>query len=228
MKRWRGVISGLAVVGLSIWTLAQALPDGPGKVVVEQKCQTCHGLGNVVALKLSEGEWDFLVGQMISNGAQVNADERKQIVAYLTTHFGKGPAPSAQSEVDGAKLYASCAGCHGANGAGSAVFPPLATNLPEVLKARGGREYLVQVLLYGLQGQIVARGKTFTGMMPAWGQLRDDEIAALLNHISGQWGNDKLLGTDHKPFKADEIKVARSKPMTAQQVLEVRKALGLK
>jgi mono/diheme cytochrome c family protein len=219
----------MAVVGLSVWALAQTLPDGPGKALVEQKCSTCHGLGSVVALKLGENEWDFLVGQMISNGAQVNAEERKQMVVYLATHFGKGAAPAATPPaVDGAKLYAICAGCHGAGGAGSAVFPPLAGGVPEIIKAKGGREYLVQAMLYGLSGQIAIAGKTYSGFMPAWGQLKDEEIAALLNHISSQWGNDKLLPQGHKVFAADEVKAARSKPLTAQQVLEVRKALGLK
>jgi mono/diheme cytochrome c family protein len=100
--------------------------------------------------------------------------------------------------------------------------------VPEIIKAKGGREYLVRAMLYGLSGQIAIAGKTYSGFMPAWGQLKDEEIAALLNHISSQWGNDKLLPQGHKPFGADEVKAARSKPLTAQQVLEVRKALGLK
>ncbi len=135
---------------------------------------------------------------------------------------------SAQTAVAQASpLYAQCQGCHQPTGAGiPGVFPPLAGHVPEILAAKGGREYLIQVMLYGLQGQITVKGTKYQGAMPAYAQLKDEEIAGLLNHISTQWGNKLPAG--QKAFTADEVKAQRAKTMTAAQVLEARNKLGLK
>nr|WP_297853566.1 cytochrome c [Meiothermus sp.] len=124
-------------------------------------------------------------------------------------------------------LYAQCQGCHQPTGAGMpGVFPPLAGHVPEILAAKGGREYLIQVLLHGLQGQITVKGAKYQGAMPSYAQLKDEEIAGLLNHISTQWGNKFPAG--QQPFTAAEVKAQRGKTMTAAQVLEARNKLGLK
>ncbi len=132
-----------------------------------------------------------------------------------------------QAMAQASPLYAQCQGCHQANGAGiPGVFPPLAGHVPEILAAKGGREYLIQVLLYGLQGQIAVKGAKYQGVMPAYAGLKDEEIAALLNHIATQWGNK--FPTGQQAFTAAEVKAQRAKTMTAAQVLEARNKLGLK
>ncbi len=124
-------------------------------------------------------------------------------------------------------LYAQCQGCHQPTGAGvPGVFPPLAGHVPEILEAKGGREVLIQIMLYGLQGQITIKGAKYQGVMPAYAQLKDGDIAALLNHISTQWGNKFPAG--QKPFTDAEVKAQRAKTLTAAQVLEARNKLGLK
>lgn len=134
----------------------------------------------------------------------------------------------ALAQADGAKLYAQCAGCHQANGQGlPGAFPPLAGHVSKILNLKGGREYLILVLLNGLQGQIEVKGMKYGGVMPAFGGLKDEEIATLLNHISTAWGDDKEV-KEFKPFTAKEVKALRTKKLTAQQVLEERKKLGLK
>ncbi len=134
----------------------------------------------------------------------------------------------ALAQADGAKLYAQCAGCHQTNGQGlPGTFPPLAGHVSEILNLKGGREYLILVLLNGLQGPIEVKGMKYNGAMPAFGGLKDEEIAALLNHIATAWGDAKKV-KDFKPFTAEEVKALRTKKLTAQQVLEERKKLGLK
>lgn len=134
----------------------------------------------------------------------------------------------ALAQADGAKLYAQCASCHQANGQGlPGAFPPLAGHVSEILNLKGGREYLILVLLNGLQGPIEVKGMKYNGAMPAFGGLKDEEIAALLNHIATAWGDAKKV-KDFKPFTAEEVKALRTKKLTAQQVLEERKKLGLK
>ncbi|WP_337845889.1 cytochrome c [Thermus sp.] len=134
----------------------------------------------------------------------------------------------ALAQADGAKLYGQCAGCHQATGQGvPGAFPALAGHLSEILSLKGGRGYLILVLLNGLQGPIEVKGMKYNGAMPAFGQLKDEEIAALLNHLATAWGDDKKV-KDFKPFTAAEVKALRAKKLTPQQVLEERKKIGLK
>ena len=57
-----------------------------------------------------------------------------------------------------------------------------------------GRDYLARLVLYGLQGQITANGKTFNGAMPAWGETLDDaQLAGALDYVLHSWNNDQAL-----------------------------------
>lgn len=127
----------------------------------------------------------------------------------------------------GPTLYPQCQGCHQPNGAGiPGVFPPLAGHVPEILAAKGGRVWLIRVLLWGMSGEITVKGAKYNGAMPGYRQLGNADIAALLNHISTQWGNKLPAG--QKPFTAAEVQAQRAKTMTPTQVHAARKALGLK
>ena len=43
---------------------------------------------------------------------------------------------------------------------------------------------------FGLSGAVAVNGKTFNGMMPAWGtQLSNADIAAALTYVRSSWGN---------------------------------------
>ncbi|WP_337870598.1 c-type cytochrome [Meiothermus sp.] len=225
------VVLSLAV----LWTgLGQnALPEGPGRELVLQKCQTCHDIGLVTRERQTRERWDSLITEMQGYGLQLTPEERATILEYLATRLAPGasnPAP-AQSQAalpaDGATLYDNCIGCHQANGAGiPGVFPPLAGHVPEILAARGGREWLIQAILYGLQGPISVKGVNYNGLMPAYPQLSNAEIAAVLNHIATQWGN--ALPAGQGPFTEAEVQAQRGKNLSAQQVLAARGQLGLR
>jgi Cytochrome c. len=135
----------------------------------------------------------------------------------------------ALAQADGAKLYAQCAACHQQNGQGlPGAFPPLAGHMAEILSKAGGREYLIKVLLWGLQGPIEVKGVRYNKVaMPGYALWEDEKIAAVLNHIATAWGDDKKV-KDFKPFTPAEVKALRDKKLTPQQVLEERKKLGLK
>lgn len=89
--------------------------------------------------------------------------------------------------VDGKQLYgAKCVACHQASGMGvSGVFPPLAGAEWVV----GDEKVLASILLHGVQGELVVKGNTYNGVMPAFGTLADEEIAAVLTYIRSDWGN---------------------------------------
>ncbi|GIW25106.1 c-type cytochrome [Meiothermus sp.] len=222
------VFASIALSGL-IWAVAQTqLPEGPGKSLVEQKCAICHGLEVTVNQRLSATDWDFLVGQMINNGAPVSPEERKVIVEYLATNFGPSSSSAQQAPAASAsaQAYAACQGCHQANGAGvPGAFPPLVKHVADILNTKGGREYLPLVIVNGLQGSIRVGGVNYSTPMPGFSSLSDAQLVAVLNYIATAWGNDKLL-KDFKPYTESEIKGLR-KQLSPQQVLAERAKLSL-
>jgi mono/diheme cytochrome c family protein len=137
--------------------------------------------------------------------------------------------PTAQAALpDGETVYANCSGCHQATGSGiPGAFPPLDGHTADLFEAAGdpsGRDYLIQVVLKGIQGEIVVDGTTYTGLMPPWPQLSDGEIAAVLNHILGSWSNGERLG-DFEPYGADEV--AAQRDVDVGDMLDVRGGLDL-
>jgi mono/diheme cytochrome c family protein len=122
----------------------------------------------------------------------------------------------------------NCAGCHQPNGEGvPTVFPPHAGHLPNVIAKEGGRHYLIKVLLNGLQGEIMVKGKTYNGIMPSWNALGDEEIAAVLNHELTSWGNTEMLPEDFTPILPEEVAEERANDISAAQAYELRQTLGL-
>ena len=125
-------------------------------------------------------------------------------------------------------LRTNCLACHQPTGKGvPAAFPPLAGHINEIYNIEGGREYIINTVLYGLQGEIEVAGSKYNGVMTPWGPLlKDEQIAAVLNHELTSWGNDALV-TDFTPITPEEVAALRAKNLTSQQVYELRGTLGL-
>ena len=84
---------------------------------------------------------------------------------------------TALAEADGAGVYQRCFGCHKSTGVGiGGVFPPLAGHAAKLVSA--DRTYPVQVLLYGLEGEIEVEGKKYKGKMKAKDQEMINQIFA--------------------------------------------------
>lgn len=120
--------------------------------------------------------------------------------------------------VDGGTIFAAnCAACHQANGQGlPGVFPPLAGSEWVV----GDPKVLANILLHGVSGKIEVAGQSFDGMMPAFAQLSDAEIAGVLTHIRSTWGNQaEAISAD---FIASEREAgsARTTPFEGGEALK--------
>ena len=127
---------------------------------------------------------------------------------------------TALAQNEGETVYQSnCASCHQANGQGiPGAFPPLAGHVPDLLAAEGGRTYLTHVLLYGLQGQIDVEGQAYNGLMPAWAQLDDSQIASVLTYVSTAWDNEAALPEGFEPFSAEDVAAERDLGLTPSDV----------
>jgi mono/diheme cytochrome c family protein len=124
----------------------------------------------------------------------------------------------------GARVFdASCSVCHQENGQGiPGAFPPLAGHVAERFAQRNGRDYLVRVVLFGLEGAITVNGNTYASAMPPWPQLSDSEIAAALDYVLSAWGSDKSLPSDFTPILPSDVAAARGQRMTAVDVHALR------
>lgn len=229
----RTVVALLAALFVPFLAAAQdgALPDGPGVDLVYAKCQQCHGINYTVNnAGLPDFLWADTIDLMMQLGMQVTPEEEEILFTYLTTYLGTEPPPEppdepaaqADAEVDGAAVYqTNCASCHGADGAGIAgAFPPVAQHAANL--AAADRAYLTLTLLYGLNGEIVVEGATYNGVMPAWPQLSDAEIAAVLNHTTVGWDDNGALADDFAPYAADEVAAARGQGLSSTDVRELR------
>jgi competence ComEA-like helix-hairpin-helix protein len=87
------VLVGLALVSGSAQanppaTSTDNLPDGAGKPVVQKQCVMCHSLSVVTSKRASHTEWEQVVNQMVSRGADLSDDEIDTVIEYLSSHYG--------------------------------------------------------------------------------------------------------------------------------------------
>ena len=81
-----------AVAGRAETAEIAALPDGPGKVLVTERCLLCHSAGLIVQQRKDAAAWGRTVTQMRTWGTPIQDEDQTALVAYLTEHFGPGGA----------------------------------------------------------------------------------------------------------------------------------------
>lgn len=133
-----------------------------------------------------------------------------------------GSPPKAGQLVDGKQVYsAQCVACHQATGLGlPSVFPPLDGSE----WVTGDERTLANILLHGITGQITVKGTAFTGAMPAFAQLSDEELAAVASHVRSTWSN-KAPPLSAELFARERKASTRTTPFAGGDEL---KALGAK
>ena len=82
-------IAGAAVVASYVGpVLAQELPPGPGKEMVQDICGSCHDLTPITdSIGFSKEDWTTVVQAMISMGAGIKAEQIPVITEYLAKNF---------------------------------------------------------------------------------------------------------------------------------------------
>jgi len=120
----------------------------------------------------------------------------------------------------GKKTFNNCSSCHQANGNGiPGAFPPLNKNA--ALKYNADRDYLLKAVVFGLNGEIEVDGNKYNGAMPAWAQLSDEEIAAVLNHELSSWDNPGIIKA-FQPYLPADVARIRSLNLSSSDTLEQR------
>lgn len=139
------------------------------------------------------------------------------------------PIAEADTSAGETIFNSNCMACHQTNGQGiPGAFPPLAGHLPDVLALDGSREYVIDVVLYGLQGAVNINGMAYNSVMTPWGAMFDDQqVADVLNYAAVAWDNGAALPEGFAAFTADEVAAQRATPLDAAGVYAKRQALGL-
>lgn len=134
---------------------------------------------------------------------------------------GEPPARAANSA--GEQVYGRlCINCHRAEGHGAiGEVPPLIGHFPEVVAA-GGRRYVIRAVLYGLEGPVEVGGKPYAGLMTPMSYMKDEDLAAVLNHVASSWGNQERLPKEFTLFTPTEIAAERNLKLKPRQVMEQR------
>lgn len=69
-----------------------ALPDGPAKVLLTERCLLCHGAALISRQRKDAPAWGRTVTQMRTWGTPIQDEDQTALVAYLTQHFGPNAA----------------------------------------------------------------------------------------------------------------------------------------
>lgn len=118
--------------------------------------------------------------------------------------------------VTGRRIYTrNCVACHQSSGQGVAGAFPTLVGTDWVV---GSEERLVRVLLHGLQGEIVVRGNTYNGIMPAFSNLSDLQIAAVLSFIRNEWGNEAPYIEEETVARIRSEEAGRTAAWTANEL----------
>ena len=72
---------------LSIMTLAQKLPDGPGRTELEKMCKQCHELARSVSLRQDRDGWDLTMTKMAAFGMKSSDQHYALVRDYLAKNF---------------------------------------------------------------------------------------------------------------------------------------------
>lgn len=129
MRRVLFVAGGVALLAAAGITLAPAqeaepsrtLMPGKGVEITTVRCVLCHDAQHITRTRLSRGEWEFNIKNMIERGAPILPAEVAPILEYLATYYNRDSAPPAADvalpaasgdDVAGVLSANACTACH--------------------------------------------------------------------------------------------------------------------
>jgi len=72
----------------------RTLTPGKGSDLATARCATCHDARHITRTRLSRGEWEYNIKNMIDRGAPMAPNEISIILEYLATYYNRdAPAP---------------------------------------------------------------------------------------------------------------------------------------
>lgn len=195
------LVLGLAIIAWSRKDRSESLEDR----VAHKRYQIKAEVGEAQTKELAP---DLIAAQIPKVAKELAASK-----PVGTTPQAAAPAPIDPAVMAlGKSQFLVCAACHGQNGEGTALAPPLAG----ADWVAGPVENLIRIQLRGLQGPITVSGKSYQfpiGMAPLSYQT-DEQIAAVLTYVRNSFGNQASAVT------ADQVKALRGEVGKPQLTVE--------
>jgi mono/diheme cytochrome c family protein len=147
-------------------------------------------------LKMGRNRYSLASGPMaeaVENSTSMIRDaDLRAIAIYLKDlppsrgNGGGATGMEAQMKAGAVAYDISCAACHGRDGKGSALFPPLAGNA-SIRQARA--DTVVRTVLAGGKAAATPLAPTGPGMPSFAWRLTDEQVANILTYVRNNWGN---------------------------------------
>ncbi|GBQ29561.1 cytochrome c class I [Gluconacetobacter sacchari DSM 12717] len=119
-----------------------------------------------------------------------------------------------------ARYRTNCGICHHGGEGMLGEIPPLTGRIDQIARTPEGRHYLIDVLLNGLNGPLVANGGRYNFSMPSFRRLSDTEIAAILTYLSASGGR-----ADPPTFQAGDVAAQRGATLGPSRVADERQTV---
>lgn len=227
-----GTFFAIAIVIAVIYLPNRAEPETPEDVAAEARYKVRREVEEGQKQALPDGAVEAVipvVARQLAASKPAAVEKPEQVVPGSPTaeKLAAEPAPAGAGAEDvdaltpepgtavdeavmelGKTQYLTCAACHGQNGEGGPIAPPLANSE----WVNGPVSNLIKIQLRGLQGPITVDGKeyNFPAPMTPLAFQTDEQIAAVLTYIRGNFGNTA------PPVLPEQVKMLRSevgKPM---------------
>jgi mono/diheme cytochrome c family protein len=105
----------------------------------------------------------------------------------------------------------NCLNCHGTDGRGWDQYPGV-RHTGEIFASPGGRAYLVDLHLYGLTSD------RWRAPMPPMGHMHDVELAAVLNYVLSNFGNQHRFPPGSRLYVPAEVAARRDQRLSPREV----------
>ncbi|AQU86580.1 cytochrome C biogenesis protein CcdA [Komagataeibacter nataicola] len=120
-----------------------------------------------------------------------------------------------------ARYRTNCGICHHGGEGLKGEIPPITGRVDRIATSPEGRQYLMHVLLNGLNGPLKIDGVPYNFFMPSFrAHLSDEEIASILSYLATR-------GDTHPApvFTAAEVARERTHPLSSSMVADERRRL---
>ena len=131
-------------------------------------------------------------------------EKRKNERSYIKTPDPKADDLGTGDGLEGSILYQTyCARCHSRDGKGDGSrFPTLVGST----FVTGDKDYLIDIILNGMQGPVKLEDKTFNSIMPPHKAMLDDHaVASIATYIRRRFGKNATA------VKTPEVTAVRGK-----------------
>ncbi|MCU4677628.1 c-type cytochrome [Catenovulum sp. 2E275] len=181
------------------------------------------GISDFTFSALANAESEFLASQ----GEQISSQHADKITTVMNVKIADHSLAHLSEEqlasfTRGKALYegeASCFGCHGKDGEGSAIVPPL--NNSEWVVESSAR--LTAILLHGFTGEIEVNGKLFASPMSMPGlvdnaNFDDQALADIATYIRNAWHNSSSAVERSDVANVRQSTLEQSVPYTTETI----------